>query len=45
MVRINSNGSIPSDNPFYSTLEGANCGWPIAEGVSSEPPFQSPIYA
>ncbi len=89
MLRINSDGTIPSDNPFYSTasgangaiwalglrnpftfgvqrgtttlliddvgessweeidrgMAGANYGWPITEGPTTDPRFTSPLYA
>ena len=89
MLRINADGSIPEDNPFYNTASGdnrsiwalglrnpftfavnplsgtlfindvgqntweevnlgtpgANYGWPSTEGQTSNPLFQSPLYA
>ena len=89
ILRINADGTIPSDNPFHSTATGvnraiwalglrnpftfafqpmsgrmlindvgqdrweevnegrsaANYGWPATEGPTSDPRFQSPLYA
>lgn len=89
MLRINRDGSIPSDNPFYATasgnnraiwalglrnpftfafdpagsalfindvgentweeinsgVAGANYGWPLNEGATSDPAFRTPIYS
>lgn len=89
ILRINPDGSIPTDNPFYNTATGvnrsiwalglrnpftfdiqpgtgrmhindvgggaweeinlgragANYGWPITEGPTTNPAFDSPIYA
>lgn len=89
ILRINGDGSIPTDNPFYAVtsgnnraiwalglrnpftfafhpagtsffindvgegtweeinngLVGANYGWPITEGPTGNPNFQSPVYA
>ena len=89
MLRINSNGSIPTDNPFYNQTSGlnravwayglrnpftfaiqpgtgrmfindvgqdafeeiddgragANYGWPLSEGPTNNPSFDSPLYA
>jgi hypothetical protein len=88
LLRINSDGSIPEDNPFNTQttgkyraiwayglrnpfglafqpetgrcfvtdvgessweevdeiLKGANYGWPLAEGMSTNPAFQNPLY-
>ncbi|HSI11888.1 MAG TPA: PQQ-dependent sugar dehydrogenase, partial [Chthoniobacter sp.] len=88
ILRINPDGSIPEDNPFYARstgkyraiwaygirnpfglafqpetgrcfatdvgessweevdeiLKGANYGWPLAEGVSTNPAFQNPLH-
>ncbi|HJT67165.1 MAG TPA: PQQ-dependent sugar dehydrogenase [Pyrinomonadaceae bacterium] len=88
MLRINSDGSIPIDNPFFNTATGANrsiwalglrnpftfafqsgtgrlfindvgqstweeindgiagsnYGWPITEGVTTNPAFRSPLF-
>ena len=89
LLRINADGSIPTDNPFYSQASGANraiwalglrnpytfdvqpgtglmyindvgeasweeinrgvaggnYGWPDGEGYTTNPQFQSPVYA
>jgi glucose/arabinose dehydrogenase len=89
LLRLNKNGTIPTDNPFYSTttgknraiwalglrnpftfavqpgtgrifindvgqntteevnegLEGANYGWPATEGPTSNPAYETPVYA
>jgi glucose/arabinose dehydrogenase len=89
MLRINADGSIPTDNPFFNTAAGANrsiwalglrnpftftfqhgggrmfindvgqdtweeindgiagsnYGWPITEGVTTNPSFRSPLFA
>lgn len=92
ILRINSDGTIPTDNPFYTTatdvgsaiwalglrnpftfsiepvsgrlfindvghvgqsareeinegVAGANYGWPITEGYTTDPRFRSPLYA
>jgi glucose/arabinose dehydrogenase len=89
MLRINSDGSIPTDNPFFGTatgvnraiwslglrnpytfafqpgtgrmfindvgeftweeinegFAGANYGWPITEGATSDPRFRGPLFA
>jgi glucose/arabinose dehydrogenase len=88
VLRINSNGTIPTDNPFFNTatgdnrsiwalglrnpftfafqpgsgrlfindvgevtweeindgIAGSNYGWPITEGVTSNPSFRSPLF-
>ena len=88
MLRINSDGTIPSDNPFFVTATGANrsiwamglrnpftfafqrgagrmfindvgqdtweeindgiagsnYGWPVTEGVTTNPSFRSPLF-
>ena len=88
MLRINSDGTIPSDNPFFNTATGANrsiwamglrnpftfafqrgagrmfindvgqdtweeindgiagsnYGWPVTEGVTTNPSFRSPLF-
>ena len=89
VLRINSNGSIPIDNPFFNAatgnnrsiwalglrnpftfafqpgtgrlfindvgqdaweeindgIAGSNYGWPVTEGVTSNPSFRSPLFA
>ena len=89
ILRINPDGSIPSDNPFYTRatganraiwalglrnpftfafeplggglfindvgqsaweeidvgVAGANYGWPVTEGYTTDPRFRSPLYA
>ncbi len=89
MLRINADGTIPADNPFFGTatgpnraiwalglrnpftfafqplsatmfindvgessweeinpgVAGANYGWPVTEGETSDPRFQSPLHA
>ncbi|HYF52050.1 MAG TPA: PQQ-dependent sugar dehydrogenase [Planctomycetota bacterium] len=89
MLRINRDGTIPSDNPYYNTLEGdlraiwaigfrnpftfsfhpetrrmlinevgfstweeinegaagANYGWPLSEGATTEPGQSTPVFA
>jgi glucose/arabinose dehydrogenase len=88
MLRINSNGTIPADNPFFNTavgnnrsiwalglrnpftfafqpgtgrmfindvgqstweeindgIAGSNYGWPITEGITTNPAFRSPLF-
>jgi hypothetical protein len=88
MLRINSNGIIPADNPFFNTavgnnrsiwalglrnpftfafqpgtgrmfindvgqstweeindgIAGSNYGWPITEGITTNPAFRSPVF-
>jgi glucose/arabinose dehydrogenase len=88
MLRINSNGIIPADNPFFNTavgnnrsiwalglrnpftfafqpgtgrmfindvgqstweeindgIAGSNYGWPITEGITTNPAFRSPLF-
>jgi len=88
VLRINADGTIPTDNPFFNTagarkeiwalglrnpftfafqpgttrmfindvgettweeindgIAGSNYGWPITEGVTSDPRFRSPLFA
>jgi glucose/arabinose dehydrogenase len=88
VLRINADGTIPTDNPFFNTagarkeiwalglrnpftfafqpgttrmfindvgetmweeindgIAGSNFGWPITEGVTSDPRFRSPLFA
>jgi glucose/arabinose dehydrogenase len=89
MLRLNKDGSIPSDNPFFATAQGdlraiwalglrnpfsfdiepgtgrlflndvgqdtweeinegvagANYGWPLTEGPTTDPRFRGPLYA
>lgn len=89
ILRINPNGTIPADNPFFATttginqaiwayglrnpysfafqpgtgrmhindvgqdtweeinlgLAGANYGWPVTEGPTTDPQFKSPLFA
>jgi glucose/arabinose dehydrogenase len=89
ILRINADGSIPEDNPFFNTaagdnrsiwalglrnpftfafdplygamrvndvgansweevndgVAGANYGWPLTEGTTTDPRFRSPVYA
>ena len=88
MLRLNKDGTIPTDNPFYTQntgdnravwawglrnpftfsvqpgtgrifindvgqhkweeiddgIAGANYGWPVTEGVTTDPRFRSPVY-
>jgi glucose/arabinose dehydrogenase len=88
VLRINSNGTIPADNPFFNTavgnnrsiwalglrnpftfafqpgtgrmfindvgqstweeindgIAGSNYGWPITEGITTNPAFRSPLF-
>ncbi|MEP6917373.1 MAG: PQQ-dependent sugar dehydrogenase [Acidobacteriota bacterium] len=89
ILRINADGTIPSDNPFFTTaaganraiwalglrnpftfafepvagtlfindvgqsaweeidlgVAGANYGWPVTEGATTDPHFRAPLYA
>lgn len=89
MLRVNADGSIPSDNPFFGSatgdnrsiwalglrnpftfafqpgtgrmfindvgqatweeindgISGANYGWPLTEGPTTDPRFRAPLYA